>query len=462
MFSFSKRRRSWVAGLLSAGMPAIAFGQGEGAEGAEVVEAATEAAAEAAAEVASALDSGSIAWILASCALVLLMTPGLALFYAGMVRSKNVLGTMMHSVFCMGLVSVQWVVIGYSLAFGTDVGGFIGGMDYFMLSGVAWDAPQPNSGHVIPHMLFMTFQMMFAIITPALIAGAFAERVRFGPYVLFTLLWATLVYDPICHWVWGGGLLGGDGWLEGVTGYGAIDFAGGTVVHISSGVSALVLAILIGKRRGYPQQKMAPNNLTLTVLGAGLLWFGWFGFNGGSGLASDGTAVLAFTVTHVCAASAALAWAVIERVHHGKATVLGVATGLVAGLVCITPAAGYVQPGAALIMGVIVAAVCYFCVAVLKARLGFDDSLDAFGVHGVGGTVGAILTGVFVSVGGVPSGGLILTQILAVVITMVYSAVVTAILYAIVNAVTKGFRASEDEELQGLDLSQHGEVGYDV
>ena len=409
------------------------------------------------------IDSGSTAWMLACCALVLFMTPGLALFYGGMARSKNVLGTMMHSLFCMGLVSVQWVLFGYTIAFGPDIGGVMGGFDYLFLQGVSFT--DPLEGQVIPHMVFMTFQMMFAIITPALISGAFAERVRFGAFAVFTLLWATLVYDPICHWVWGGGILSGDGWLGNlsVTGNnGALDFAGGTVVHLSSGVSALVLCILIGKRVGYPTQKMTPNNLGFTVLGAGILWFGWFGFNGGSGLAADGTAALAFTVTHICAATAAFGWAVIERIHQGKATVLGVATGLVAGLVCITPAAGFVEPMPALIMGLIVAAVCYFAVAVLKGMLGYDDTLDAFGVHGVGGTVGALLTGVFVSENGVASGGQFMAQLIAVVATILYAGGVTAILYYIVDKTMGGFRVSEEDEAAGLDISQHGEVGYDL
>ncbi len=409
-----------------------------------------------------AIDPASTAWILACCALVLFMTPGLALFYAGMVRSKNVLGTMMHSLFCMGLVSIQWVVIGYSLSF-SEGNAFIGGFDFVLLKGVSFT--EPREGDVIPHMLFMTFQMMFAIITPALISGGFAERVKFRAFAIFTLLWATLVYDPICHWVWGGGILAeAEGsWLKNLCGVGALDFAGGTVVHISSGVSALVLAILIGRRRGYPAMKMAPNSLGLTVLGAGILWFGWFGFNGGSGLAADGTAVLAFTVTHICAASAAVAWAIIERFHHGKATVLGVATGLVAGLVCITPAAGSVGPGSALIMGVIVSAVCYLFVTVLKVRLGYDDSLDAFGVHGVGGTVGAILTGIFFMRDETTSiGPQLRAQIVATLVTAVYAAGVTFILFFVVENVCGGFRLSEEDEGTGLDLSQHGEVGYDL
>lgn len=417
------------------------------------------AAQDAPVEETATIDSGSTAWMLVSCALVLLMTPGLALFYGGMVRSKNVLGTMMHSIFCMGLVTVQWVVIGYSLCFSGDIGGFVGNADYFLLSGIKHTDVFPGTG--IPHYVFMCFHMMFAIITPALISGAFAERIKFSAFAVFTLLWCTIVYDPICHWVWGGGLLSGDGWLGQTVGVGALDFAGGTVVHISSGVSALVFALLLGARRGYPQMKMTPNNLVYTVLGAGILWFGWFGFNGGSGLGSDALAGLAFTVTHICAATAAVVWAIIERLHRGKASILGVATGLVAGLVCITPAAGFVEPNAALVMGIVVALVCYLFIAVIKGKLGYDDSLDAFGVHGVGGTVGALLTGVFCTVGAEASGAQFLAQLIATVVTMVYAAVLTVVLYVIVDK-TIGIRCEADDEEVGLDLSQHGEVGHSL
>jgi Amt family ammonium transporter len=411
----------------------------------------------------AAIDSGATAWMLASCALVLLMTPGLALFYGGMVRSKNVLGTMMHSIFCMALVTVQWVVIGYSLAFGaTSWGGLIGGLDHLFLKDVPHDKVFPGTG--IPHLVHMSFQLMFAIITPALISGAFAERIKFGAFALFTLLWTTLVYDPLAHWVWGGGILSEGGWLGQQVGVGALDFAGGTVVHISSGVSALVFALLIGRRRGYPKEPILPNNLVITVLGAGILWFGWFGFNGGSGLGSDGLAGLAFTVTHICAAAAAFSWAVVEWLHRGKASVLGVATGLVAGLVCITPAAGFVMPMAALIMGLIVAPICYLFVAILKVKLGYDDSLDVFGVHGIGGTVGALFTGVFFSpllVEDATTGAQISAQAIATVVSWVYAAVVTAVLVLLIDK-TIGIRVRDDEETAGLDLSQHGEVGYNL
>jgi Amt family ammonium transporter len=395
------------------------------------------------------------------------MTPGLALFYAGMVRSKNILGTMMQSIFCMGLVTIQWVLIGYSISFGADcAGGLFGDITTFaFLKDVSFSEPYP--GTAIPHILFMTFQMMFAIITPALITGAFAERVRFGPYVLFILLWTTLVYDPIAHWVWGGGILAdAEGtWLHTLCGVGALDFAGGTVVHISSGVSALVFCIMIGKRRGYPDQPMLPTNLVMTVLGAGILWFGWFGFNGGSGLAADGVAANAFTVTHVCAAAAAVSWAAVEWLHRGKASILGVATGLVAGLVCITPAAGFVEVMPALLMGLMVSPICYIFVAMIKTRLGYDDSLDAFGVHGIGGTVGALLTGVFLSPllgsGTGASFAQFKAQAIAVAVTWVYAAVVTTILVLLIDK-TMGIRLSEDDEQSGLDLSQHGEVGSNL
>jgi len=409
------------------------------------------------------IDPGATAWMLASSALVLFMTPGLALFYAGMVRSKNVLGTMMHSIFCMVIVSLQWVVIGYSLSFGGSVKGLIGNLQHLFLDGVAHDKAFP--GYPIPHMLHMAYQMMFAIITPALIAGAFAERVKFSAYALFTLLWSTFVYDPLAHWVWGGGILfnGPGTWLTNTVGVGALDFAGGTVVHISSGVSALIFCLYIGKRRGYPAQAILPNSLVITVLGAGILWFGWFGFNGGSSLNADGIGVSAFTVTHIAAAAAALSWAAVEWLHRGKASILGVATGIVAGLVCITPASGFVEPMPALIMGLAVSPICYLFVAKLKSKFGYDDSLDAFGVHGVGGTVGALLTGVCCStdlIAANPPGMKQLTaQAIAVAITIVFAAVVTLILVIVVDK-TIGIRPSDEDELAGLDISQHGEVGY--
>jgi len=414
------------------------------------------------------IDSGATAWLLASSALVLFMTPGLALFYAGMVRSKNVLSTMMHSIFCMALVSLQWVIVGYSISFGDPTaGGLFGSLKFAFLSGVAHDQVTVAAGtqYPIPQLLHMSYQMMFAVITPALISGAFAERMKFSGFVVFTLLWTTVVYDPIAHWVWGGGILCNvDGtWIKNTVGAGALDFAGGTVVHISSGVSALVICLLMGRRRGYPTQQLVPNSLVLTVAGAGILWFGWFGFNGGSSLNSDPLAVSAFTATHIAAAAAAMSWAIVEWMHRGKASILGVATGLVAGLVCITPASGFVTPMSALILGLIVSPACYFMVAIFKSRLGYDDSLDAFGVHGVGGTVGALLTGVFCSttLGATPGVKQLTAQAIAVAVTVVYSAIATLILGIVVDKAI-GLRVSEDDELSGLDLSQHGEVGYNL
>jgi Amt family ammonium transporter len=402
------------------------------------------------------LDTGDTTWMLVSCALVLLMTPGLAMFYGGMVRSKNILSTLMHSFFAMGVMTLQWVVIGYSLAF-SEGSAFIGGLDYAFLNGVT---SAPDGDSTIPHNVFMLFQGMFAIITPALISGAFAERVKFSAYAIFIVLWGTLVYDPICHWVWGPGGY----FLE----MGALDFAGGTVVHINSGVAALVFAIVLGRRIGYPHQAMKPHNLGLTVLGAGLLWFGWFGFNGGSALAADGAAANAFVVTHIAAAAATVSWCLVEAMHRGKASVLGAASGAVAGLVAITPACGSVGPMGGMIIGLLAGGVCYGGV-LLKSRLGYDDSLDAFGVHGIGGAFGAIATAIFAveAIAGVP--GLIeagnfsqlWVQVLTVAATAVYSGVVT---FAIVFAIDKtiGLRVSEEDERTGLDLTQHGEAGYDV
>ncbi len=405
----------------------------------------------------AAIDRGDTAWLLASAALVLIMTPGLGLFYAGMVRSKNVLGTIMHSFFMIALVSVQWLVIGYSLAFGPDVGRVIGNLDWMFLSGVG-AAPHETYATTVPHLAFMIYQAMFAVITPALITGAFAERMRFGAFVLFSLSWATCVYDPICHWVWGGGWLGK---------LGALDFAGGTVVHISSGVAALAAALAMGPRLGYPKEPILPNNLTLTVLGAGLLWFGWFGFNAGSALAADGLAASAFVATHMATAAATIGWALAEYVYRGKASVLGAASGAVAGLVAITPAAGFVGPVPAVAIGFIAGVLCYGAVN-LKVRLGYDDSLDVVGVHAVGGTWGAVATGLFASKAVNPAGadGLLFgnpaqlaVQVLGVLATWAYSFAATFALLKLVDAVV-GLRVSQEDEITGLDLSQHGEVGY--
>jgi len=398
-----------------------------------------------------AINQADTAWVMVSCALVMLMTPGLALFYGGMVGSKNVLSSFMHSFIALGIITLQWVVIGYSLSFGSDAGGgFIGGFEYAFLNGVGLE---PQEGSTIPHILFMAFQMMFAIITPALISGAIAERMKFSAYFVFIILWATLVYDPICHWVWGP-----DGWLGA---RGALDFAGGTVVHLSSGAGALVCAIVIG-RRGRPGP---PHNLTLTLLGAGMLWFGWFGFNAGSSLAANGIAALALVNTHVAAGAAAFAWALVEWIKQGKPTALGVASGLVAGLVVITPAAGYVGPTSAVLMGLISGPVCYGAV-MLKGKLGYDDALDAFGIHGVGGALGAVLTGVLASAAWGETDGLIagnselfVENVIGVLAAAAYSAVVTFVLLKAIDA-TIGLRVSSDEESEGLDTNLHGEEGY--
>jgi Amt family ammonium transporter len=408
-------------------------------------------------EAGPQIDSGDTAWVLASAALVLFMTPGLAFFYGGMTRQKNVLGTIMHSFFIIALVSVQWLVIGYTLAFGPDHGSLIGGLDHLFLAGVGQE-PSPFAD-TIPSLAFMIFQGMFAVITPALITGAFAERIRFGPFCVFTLLWATLVYDPLCHWVWGGGWMGS---------IGALDFAGGTVVHISSGTAALAAALVLGRRRGWPKEAVMPNNLPFTVLGAGILWFGWFGFNGGSALASNGLAASAFVVTHMAASAATLGWAAAEYMQRGKASVLGAASGAVAGLVAITPASGFVGPVASLVIGGVAGVLCYYAVS-LKFRFGYDDSLDVVGVHGVGGSWGAIATGIFASsaVNEAGSGlldgnaGQVGIQVLSVVATIAYVFVITWGLLKLVDA-TMGLRVSDEDEIVGLDLSQHGERAYNL
>lgn len=409
------------------------------------------------------IDTGDNAWVLVCSALVLLMTgPGLALFYGGLVRKKNLLATMMQSFMMMAVITVLWGVVGYSLAFSPG-NSFIGGLDHLFLNGVGTEA---NGS--ITHLTFMTFQLMFAIITPALISGAFAERMKFTSMLLFMVLWALVVYLPMAHMVWGpGGLMNAfDGGL-----IGCLDFAGGTVVHISSGVSALVCALVLGKRMGYPSDAMRPNNLPLSFIGACLLWVGWFGFNAGSALAADGIAASAFVATHFAAAAAVLGWLVAEWMRDGKPSMLGGITGAVAGLVCITPGAGFVSPMAALIIGFLGGLVCYFAVAVVKAKLDYDDSLDAFGVHGVGGTLGAILTGVFATKAindgfdGSPMGLLegnmsqFVNNILGALLTWVLAAAATYIILKIVDA-TMGLRVDEADELEGLDLTQHGEEAY--
>jgi Amt family ammonium transporter len=396
--------------------------------------------------------------------------PGLAMFYSGLVRKKNVIGVMMQCVFLMGLMSVIWALWGYSLAFGGE-GLLVGNFDHLLLKGVQsqWVDGKPDvpmSG-TIPTLTFMLFQGMFIIITPALICGAFAERMKFSTMVVFMILWGTFVYCPLAHWVWGGGLLAfGD---NGVAG-GALDFAGGTVVHISSGVSALVCALLIGKRLGFGSEPMPPHNLTYTALGAAMLWVGWFGFNAGSQLAADGIAASAFAVTHFGAAAGALAWAGMEWITRGKPSILGACSGLVAGLVCVTPAAGFVQPVSGLIMGLAAGIVCFFACTTLKSKFRYDDSLDAFGVHGVGGTLGAVLTGVFATravndmadgepLGLIEGGGIIGGQIVAAAITWILAIFATFIILKALDA-TMGLRVSDAEEIEGLDLSQHGEEGY--
>ncbi len=405
-----------------------------------------------------AVSSGDTAWLLISTALVMLMTPGLALFYGGMVRSKNVLATILQSFIALGVISIQWVLFGYSLAFGPDIGHFIGSLKWIGLSGVGL-TPNPNYAPTVPHEAYMMFQMMFAVITPALITGAFAERFKFKTYILFILLWSTFVYCPIAHWVWGVG-----GWIHNL---GALDFAGGLVVHVSSGVAALVAAMIVGKRKIHVGEITKPNNLTMTLTGAALLWFGWFGFNAGSALTSGGLAVSAFTATHIAAAAAAISWLFTEWLHHGKPTVLGAASGAVAGLVAITPASGFVGPLSALIIGLCAGTLCYFAIG-LKAKFGYDDSLDVVGVHGVGGTFGALATGLFASTVINPSGAnglffgnasLLGIQALSVLSAIVYSFVVTWIILKVLD-LTMGVRVKEEDEKDGLDLSQHGESGY--
>ncbi len=404
------------------------------------------------------IDTGDTTWLLISTALVMLMTPGLALFYGGMVRKKNVLGTIMQSFIALGIVTIQWVLFGYSLAFGPDVHHLIGNFSWIGLNGVGLE-PNPDYAATVPHQAFMLFQMMFAVITPALITGAFAERFKFSAYIIFLFLWSTIVYDPIAHWVWGMG-----GWIHNL---GALDFAGGLVVHISSGVSALAAAFVVGKRRGHGHDLMPPHNLTMTLLGAALLWFGWFGFNGGSALASGALATSAFLATHIAAAGATFSWVLVEWKMRGKPTMLGAASGCVAGLVGITPAAGFVGPMSALLIGLAVGAVCYYGIGI-KNIFGFDDSLDAVGVHGVGGIFGALATGLLASraVNAAGADGLLLgnpgllgVQALSILVVVLYSFSVTWILLKVLDKVM-GVRVTAEEESVGLDLSQHEESGY--
>lgn len=404
------------------------------------------------------MNTGDTCFVLVSAALVMLMTPGLALFYGGMVRGKNVLGTVMQSFIILGVVTLEWVLWGYSMAFGPDHGGIIGGLEWLGLNGVGME-PSPNYGPTIPHFAFMIFQCMFAVITPALITGAFAERMKFSAFLLFTLLWTTFVYNPLAHWVWAGG-----GWMAKL---GALDFAGGTVVHISSGVSALAAALVVGRRLGYGSTAYIPHNLPMTLTGAALLWFGWFGFNAGSALAANGLAASAFVVTHVASAAAALSWLLVESLHRGKPTTLGAASGAVAGLVAITPGSGFVGPLSALVIGGLAGVLCYGGV-VLKGRLGYDDSLDVVGVHGVGGTWGALATGLFASKAINPGGAdglffgnpsLLLMQFVSVIVTMAFAFVMSLIILKVVDLAV-GIRVNSEDEERGLDISLHNETGY--
>ena len=407
-----------------------------------------------------AINGADTTWMLVSTALVMLMTPGLAIFYGGLVRQKNALSTIMHSFFMLGLVSVLWVLVVYSLAFGPDIGGVIGGLDWFGLNGVGLE-PNKDYAATIPHQLFMVYQMMFAVITPALISGAFAERKRFKAFVIFSMLWLILVYAPVAHWVWGVG-----GWIRAL---GALDFAGGTVVHITSGVSALVCALVLGKRVGYGSEPMEPHNATLTLLGTGLLWFGWFGFNAGSALSSGTLAVSAFLNTHIAAAMAALAWMTASWIRHKRPSALGAAAGAVAGLVGITPAAGFVTPMASLIIGFLAGVGCFLAVEKL-VRGRVDDALDVCGVHGAGGTIGALATGIFATktINSAGADGLLygnsgqfFIQAIAVVVVIVYSAAITWVLLKLID-ITIGVRVSPEEEARGLDTTQHGEVAYQL
>jgi Amt family ammonium transporter len=404
------------------------------------------------------INAADTVWILISAALVMLMTPGLALFYGGMVRRKNILSTFMMSFVCLGLVGLLWVLYGYSLSFGTDKGGFIGGLNFIGLANVG-QAPSDIYATTVPHLAFMIFQAMFAIITVALITGAVVERIKFGGLLLFSALWLTVVYCPVAHWVWGDG-----GWLARL---GVLDFAGGSVVHINAGVSAMALALLLGKRRGFPKDAMEPNNIPLVVLGAGLLWFGWFGFNAGSALRAGGLAANAFVTTNTSAAAAAVTWMVISWIYR-RPTILGVVTGAVAGLATVTPAAGYVSPMSAIAIGILAAVVCYYSMLLFKARLGFDDSLDVFAVHGIGGILGMLSVGIFASlaVNSAGADGLIagsaaqlLKQLVGIGCVGAYAFALTWVLGKLISA-TVGLRVSPSEESVGLDLSQHGERAY--
>jgi len=458
-----RQHRPWLLGMLGVLVVLWLLASPSAAQQAAPSPAAPAAAAPAQAPAPAApqakIDSGDTAWMLTSAALVLMMTaPGLALFYGGMVRRHNVLGTIMHSFILMAVISIQWVLWGYSVAFGPDVGGLFGNLSWVGLKGVGL-VPNPDYAATIPHQAFMIYQLMFAIITPALITGAFAERMKFSAFLAFTLLWATFIYDPLAHWVWGTG-----GWLRNL---GALDFAGGTVVHISSGVSALAAALLVGKRRGFGSEPMPPHNLPLTITGAAMLWVGWFGFNAGSALSSGALATSAFVATHLATAGATLSWMLTEWLARGKPTVLGAASGAVAGLVPITPASGFVGPLSSIVIGAVAGFLCYNACNV-KTKMGYDDSLDVVGVHGVGGTWGAIATGLFASKAVNEAGknglffgnpGLLGVQIVAVLTTWIFAFIGALILLKLVDVVI-GLRVEEEQEIMGLDLSQHDESAY--
>ncbi|HEY3388122.1 MAG TPA: ammonium transporter [Prolixibacteraceae bacterium] len=450
---------------LSMVLPVVTFAQDSTAV---VNKAVTAVVSVVAATPVPFISAGNTAWMIVATALVMLMTiPGLALFYGGLVRSKNILNVLMQCFILTAVISIEWVVFGYSNAFGSSTGflaPYIGGFDWAFLNGIGINDVSPyyisQATERIPHIVFVLFQCMFAVITPALIIGAFAERIKFRGFLIFSVLWAVFVYNPVAHWVWSA-----DGWLFKL---GALDFAGGTVVHINAGIAALVMAVMLGKRRLPKGQHITPpHNIPFVVIGAALLWFGWFGFNAGSGLAADGLAASAFLVTHIAAASAALSWALLDWFINKKPTVVGISTGAVAGLVAITPAAGFVGVGSAIIIGLLVSVFCFFMVSVVKGKLGYDDSLDAFGVHGIGGIWGAIATGLFASplIQSAYSGAFagnpkqLGIQLIAIVSTLVYSGVLTAILFKIVEK-TLGIRVTEEEEVSGLDITQHDEIAY--
>ena len=405
---------------------------------------------------AGEVSAGDTAWVLVSAAMVFIMTPALALFYGGMVRSKNVLTTIMQSFFVLAMISVEWVIIGYAMTFGADINGFIGSLDKIGLAGVGLNILENGT---IPELAFVAFQCMFAALTPALITGAFAERMKFAACMVFMLLWALLIYNPMAHWVWGGGFLAQ---------LGALDFAGGLVIHILSGVSGLTLCILLGKRRGYGKIAMLPHNMPMTVIGAAFLWFGWFGFNAGSALGANELAANAFVVTQAAAAAGAVGWVLIEWIISGKPTILGAVSGSVAGLVAITPAAGFVAPMPAVIIGLVGGLVCYFAVSFLKVKLGYDDSLDAFGIHGIGGTWGSIATGLWATTAVNPDGAnglfygssdLLVAQIISTVVAYALAVVGSYVLFKLVSLFME-VRADENEEIAGLDVVEHGERGY--